>query len=79
MPGFPKLLLIIVLLIAAWVVLRWIGKQAAPPVARRRAAAAGPRPQPAIEAEELVPCRVCGTYMAANSPGCGRAGCPRPR
>src|SRR6478672_11141433 len=45
MPGFPKLLLIIVLLIAAWVVLRWIGKQAAPPVARRRAAAAGLRPR----------------------------------
>ena len=81
MPGLPKLFVILALLIAAWIAFRWLNKPAAPPVARRRPAAApqGARGQAAIEVEDLVQCRVCGTYVSAGSPACGRAGCPRPR
>ena len=31
----------------------------------------------AIEAEDMVPCKVCGTYVAATGArSCGRADCP---
>jgi uncharacterized protein len=46
------------------------------PQVRKQAAksASGSR---AIEAEDMVPCKVCGTYVAATGArSCGRADCP---
>jgi hypothetical protein len=82
MIALPKLILIILLAVAAWYAVRWFNRQAAPVIRRRAAATAtpGPQPQPAaIEAEDLVACRVCGSYAVASAPGCGKAGCPRLR
>ncbi len=72
--GFPKLIVLIVVLAAVWIGWRWLN---GPPrsLPRRRAAS---RPR-AIEAEDLVACGVCGAYVAAGAPGCGRPDCPRPR
>ena len=49
------------------------------PGARGAASAPGARPRQAIQAEDLVACGVCGAYVAAQAPGCGRPDCPRPR
>lgn len=74
MPGLPKLLLIIVVVIAAWYVRRWLADTARH-VAQRRPAT--PPPSPAA-IEDLVACRVCGAYVSAGAPRCGRPNCPQP-
>jgi hypothetical protein len=79
MIALPKLLLLLIVAVAAWYAMRWFNR--APPqmpagVPSRAAAQAARRP--AIEAEDLVACGVCGTYVALNARGCGKAGCPRP-
>lgn len=80
MISVPKLLLIVLLGIAAWFALRWLNRPAGPVVRRTATAGAGPRPQQAaIEAEDLVACRVCGAYVAASARACGKAGCPQLR
>jgi hypothetical protein len=73
MLGLPKLLVIILVAIAAWYVRRWLA-EGARNLATRRPATPPPAP-PAIE--DLVACHVCGTYVAAAAPACGRPGCPR--
>jgi hypothetical protein len=75
MIALPKLILIVLVAAAAWYALRWLNR--APPAMQRRAARPGSRP--AIEAEELVCCGVCGTYLTLNARGCGKPRCPRPR
>jgi hypothetical protein len=71
--AFPKLVLLILVIAAVWIGYRWLnGPTRALP--RRRA----PR-QPSLDAEDLVRCGVCGAYVAAAAPGCGRPDCPRPR
>ncbi|HUC10660.1 MAG TPA: hypothetical protein VL985_09580 [Stellaceae bacterium] len=71
---FPKLVFLIVVFAAIWIVYRWMngpGRQ----LPRRRAAA----PPRTIAAEDLVACGVCRTYVAAQAPSCLRPDCPRPR
>lgn len=75
MIAIPKLVLIVLVAVAAWYAMRWINRS--PPAVRRRTAR--PAGRAAIEAEDLVACGVCGTYVALNARGCGKAGCPRPR
>jgi hypothetical protein len=84
----PKLVFLILLVVAAWYILRWVARPPRPsrPFAARQQHPAGPRPnrararpQPAIEAEDLVACGVCGSYVALTAPGCGKPRCPRPR
>jgi len=81
--GLPKLLLLILVVIAVLYAIRqfnklrheWPGRQVP-----RSAPRARPRPaRPAVEAEELVVCRVCGTYLAVSARHCGKSGCPQPR
>jgi hypothetical protein len=82
MLDLPKLVVVILLIVAAWYVRRWLrtpprrgtGMPRPPPQGRTR-----PPPQRAIEAEDLVACSVCGAYVAASAPPCGKPGCPRPR
>jgi hypothetical protein len=77
MAGLPKLLLIVLVVFAVWYAVRAFNRMrppAPPPQGRQ-----GPQTQRMIEAEDLVSCRVCGTYIATSARHCGRAGCPQPR
>jgi len=70
--GLPELFVILVVVFAAWHVVKAFSRMQRP---------APPRPQPRqlIEAEDLVSCRICGTYIATSARQCGRPGCPQPR
>jgi hypothetical protein len=72
----PKLVVIILVFGAVWIAYRWLNGPARG-LPRRRSAASPPRR--AIAAEDLVACGVCGAYVSAQAPGCGRPDCPRPR
>ncbi|HTV89403.1 MAG TPA: hypothetical protein VME41_10345 [Stellaceae bacterium] len=71
----PKLVLILLIGFLVWYAMRWVNG-AAPKMQRRGPARPPPRQQ-AIE--DLVACDVCGAYVAAGAPACGKPGCPRPR
>jgi hypothetical protein len=71
--AFPKLVLIILVIAAIWIGYRWLNAPARD-LPRRRA----PR-RPAIHAEDLAACAVCGAYVAISAPRCGRPDCPQPR
>ncbi|HZK91040.1 MAG TPA: hypothetical protein VFC56_12920 [Stellaceae bacterium] len=75
--GLPELFVILIVVFAAWHVVKAFNR-VRPPAPPQRPPPR-PRPQPMIEAEDLVSCRVCATYVAANAPACGRADCPQPR
>lgn len=82
----PQLVWLLLVIGAGWYVLRRLnrlpergsGRGGTPP---RSGAPSGGRqgPPPRLEAEDLVACRVCGTYVAAGAPECGRRDCPRLR
>jgi hypothetical protein len=72
---FPKLVVLILVFGAIWIVYRWLngpGRE----LPRRRAQHP---PRRAIPAEDLAACGVCGAYVAANAAACGRSDCPQPR
>lgn len=77
--GLPELFLILVVVFAAWHVVKAFNRmqqhRPSSPQATRRAQQA----RPLIEAEDLVNCRACGSYVAASARHCGRADCPQPR
>lgn len=82
----PHFIWVILVIWAVWYGLRWLKRlpRAPGPPPRpgmRRGERSGERsgPPPRIEAEDLVACKVCGAYVAAGAPDCGRRGCPRPR
>jgi len=70
---FPKLVFLILVFGAIWIVYRWLNGTARElprrPHQRRRA----------IPAEDLVACGVCGAYVTARGPACARPDCPQPR
>jgi hypothetical protein len=71
---FPKLVFLIVVFAAIWIVYRWLNGPMRE-LQRRRAT----RPQRSLPAEDLVACGLCGAYVAAHSPACARPDCPQPR
>jgi hypothetical protein len=73
--GLPELFVIFVVVFAAWHVVKAFNRMQRPPVPPRQP----PRARPMIEAEDLINCRVCGTYIASSARHCGRADCPQPR
>jgi hypothetical protein len=73
MIALPKLVLLILVAIVLWYAKRW-WNHVPPRIVRPRQA---PSPQAAIQ--DLVACRVCGSYVAADAGGCGRPDCPQPR
>lgn len=87
----PQFVWLVLIIWAVWYGLRRLnrlprgsgpGRAEAPPRPDTRRNArqdARPGPPPRLEAEDLVACRVCGTYVAAGAPDCGRRDCPRPR
>jgi hypothetical protein len=84
--ALPKLVLIVLLIVAVWWVRRWLSNLARelprrhPPRPGPSQQARGPvRPERRVEAVDLAACGVCGAYVAAAAPACGRPDCPRPR
>jgi hypothetical protein len=77
MPGLVKLLIVVLIIGAAWYIMRWFNR-VHPQMAPRRPAQPRAR-KPMIEAEDLVPCRACGTYMPVSARNCGKPACPLPR
>jgi hypothetical protein len=85
--GIPELFVILIVVFAAWHIVKAFNRlgQTQPPRGTARRGPQGPQPtqgpqaRPMIEAEDLVNCRVCGTYIAASARHCGRADCPQPR
>jgi hypothetical protein len=71
--AFPKLIIVVLVVVAAWVGYRWLNGVTRD-LSRRRMAS----PRAPINAEDLVACGVCGAYVAAGAPACGRPDCPRP-
>jgi hypothetical protein len=69
----PKLVLVLVIGFLVWYALRWVNGTT--PKSRPRRPEPPPR-QPAVE--DLVACRKCGAYVAANARACGRPDCPQP-
>jgi hypothetical protein len=73
--GIPELFLILVVVFAAWHVVKMFNRVDAQPPRRQ----APPQERRMIEAEDLVACKSCGAYIASSARHCGRADCPQPR
>jgi uncharacterized protein len=80
----PKLILLVVVVLAVWYGVRFITRIGQMREVLRRAAeqaamnarAAQPR-APVLVAEDLVKCRICSAFVPAKSATrCGRADCP---
>ncbi len=79
--GFLKLLFLAGAVAGVWYLFKMLaGPKVPPPEAKPQARGHGAdnaARDPAIEAEDMVACKVCGTYVAANGArSCGRADCP---
>jgi hypothetical protein len=81
LPSLNKLLVLIVIVMAVWYGFKFIGeldrlrKQALRRQGQGKARA--PRAEGALQAEDMVKCRVCGTYMPSTSAtSCGKPNCP---
>jgi hypothetical protein len=74
--GIPELFVILVVIFAAWHVVKAFNRAQRPPPPQR---SQGPQTRPMIQAEDLVNCRACGTYVASSARHCGRTDCPQPR
>jgi hypothetical protein len=72
--ALPKLVVLILVMAAVWIGYRWLNGPARE-LSRRRSSPA----RPSLHAEDLTACGICGAYIAASGPGCGRPDCPRPR
>jgi hypothetical protein len=73
MVGLPKLFLIVLVIVAVWYAVRAVNRMR-PQMPPRQT-----QPRAQIEAEDLVNCRVCGSYVAVSARHCGRPDCAQPR
>jgi len=76
--GLSKLLILVAIISAIWFGFRLLGQ-----IERNRREAAQRDkhrgrvpPQQSRPVADMVKCRVCGTFIAAGSKACGKAGCP---
>jgi len=83
--GFPslnKLLVLIVIVMAVWYGFKFIGeldrlRKQALRQQQGRGKARGSRAEGALQAEDMVKCRACGTYMpSTGATSCGKPNCP---
>jgi hypothetical protein len=72
MIALPKLVLLVLVGFGVWFAMRWM--HGAPTKIVRREA-----PPRSAAIQDLVACRVCGAYAAADAAGCGKPDCPQPR
>ena len=73
-----KFLLLILVITGVWYGFRYVSRQQD---GNRRPPPARPQPEsrPQSSAEDMIACRVCGTYVAeSTAKSCGRADCPYP-
>jgi hypothetical protein len=79
--GIPELFLILVVVFAAWHVVKMFNRANTqrPRAPRPQAPPQQRQGQRVIEAEDLIACKSCGAYIAASARHCGRADCPQPR
>jgi len=73
MVGLPKLFLIALVIVAVWYAVRAVNRM------RPQMPTRPMPPRGQIEAEDLVSCRVCGSYVAVSARHCGRPDCRQPR
>jgi hypothetical protein len=73
MPGLAKLFVVALVIFAVWYALRLVNRRPPPTPVQPGAK------KPAIEAEDLVSCRICASYVPMGSRNCGKPGCPRPQ
>lgn len=77
-----KILLTIIVIAVVWIGFKYWSRYIAGPGARPRMPKGGrpePQPQPqqaAEDVQEMVQCRVCGSYVSAQAKRCGRPDCP---
>jgi len=81
--GFSKLVLLAVVVLAVWYGFKYVGRVEEVRQNLKRARDAADRAQSRargrarIEAEDMVPCKICGTYVSAKGArSCGRPDCP---
>jgi hypothetical protein len=77
--GLPELFVILIVVFAAWHVVKMFNRASTRVPPRPRQPQGQPQQRQAIEAEDLVACKVCGAYIASSARHCGRADCPQPR
>ena len=85
--SIAKLIFTIVAVLAIWQGFKWFARYQQDRLdnqgkVRKAGGAAAPRAapsEPEFEAEEMIKCPVCETYVSAKSAvSCGRDGCPYP-
>jgi uncharacterized protein len=82
--GLSKLIVLILVILGIWYGFKYMGRVEEVRQALRRAREAAERQaaqrgggRPKIEAEDMVKCRACGTYVPARgASNCGRPDCP---
>ena len=81
--SFAKIMVLVAVVAVVWFAFRWFQRWEME--RRRPAPGAPPTQRPAesdgrqIEAEDMIACPRCGTYVAAHlARSCGRANCPYP-
>lgn len=79
--SFAKILLIVAVIAIVWFGWRWYQRWE---LEQRTGASSDKRTRgeeaPRLAAEDMVACRVCGTYVAPKSArACARPACPYPR
>jgi hypothetical protein len=76
--SFGKLLELAALILIVWYGFKFASRVEAVRNVRRRERESAPRPAaPPIQAEDLVRCAACGSYVAARgAAACARADCP---
>lgn len=77
--SFAKILLLVGVIAFVWFGWRWFQRWEKERRLRDAAERRADDPR-RIAAEDMVPCRACGTYLPARgAKSCGRADCPQPR
>ena len=83
--SITKLVVLALAVLGAWVLFRFTARVNEARAARFGSAGARAENNPKtakaskLEIEDLVKCRQCGSYVAANAHSCGREDCPYPR
>ena len=78
--GFLKLVFLAGAVAGVWYLFKMLGGPTAPPPEREAQApqrAAGTAARNRADAEDMIACKVCGTYVSATGArSCGRPDCP---
>ena len=77
-PSLSKLLVLVAIISAIWFGFRLLGQidRNRREAARREKQTGGTSPKQPRQVADMVKCNVCGTFTAAGSKSCGKAGCP---